>query len=80
MPRFYFHVYGPGFDAPDLVGKDCATLECAHKAAHRLAGDLVTTSLVSGKVPAASVIDVEDENLRPVLSLPLDERATQDRG
>jgi hypothetical protein len=73
VPRYFFHVHGDRFDAPDLAGKDCANLECAQKIAHRIAGELVMNSLLGGQVPMEVTIEVEDEDLRPVLSLPLHE-------
>ena len=73
MPLYYFHVHGARFDAADLTGKDCATLECAQKTAHRIAGELIMNSMVDGQVPMDITIAVEDEELRPVLTLPLHE-------
>jgi hypothetical protein len=73
MPLYYFHVHGAQMDVPDLAGKDCPSLECAQKIAHRMAGELVMNALVNGRVPMDVTIEVEDEELRPVLCLPINE-------
>jgi len=71
MPTFYFNVRGDDFDLPDLAGRECADTAQARAEAERLAADLVETALVAGELPLDAVVEVDDEELRPVLALPL---------
>ena len=73
MPLFYFNVRGDGYEVPDLAGRECADLEAARAEAERLAAELVETALVAGEVPPDATVEVDDEELRPVLALPLNE-------
>ena len=69
VPKFYFDVNGADFHWTDLVGRCCADL--ARREATLIAGEMITSSLMAGKVPHDAVIEVEDEAMRPVLELPL---------
>ena len=71
MPLFYFNVRSDGFDLPDLAGRELDDSAAARAEAERLAAELVETALVSGEVPPDAVVEVDDEELRPVLALPL---------
>ncbi len=73
MPVFYFNVRGERFEAPDLAGRECSSVEAARAEAERLAAELVETALVAGALPPDATIEVDDEELRPVLALPLNE-------
>jgi hypothetical protein len=43
----------------------------ARAEAERLAAELIETALVSGEMPPDAYVEVDDEEMRPVLSLPL---------
>jgi hypothetical protein len=71
VPRFYFNVNGADFHWTDLVGLRCADLSAARREATRIAGEMITSSLMAGELPRDAVIEVEDEAMRPVLEMPL---------
>ena len=71
MPIFYFNVNGDTFHWTDVVGKRCNDMLAVRREAHRIAGEMVSTSLIAGRVPDEAMIEVEDEDLRPVLALPI---------
>ena len=73
MPIYYFHVRGEGVDVPDIAGRLCADAAAARREAERMADDLVATALAAGTQPLDAVIEVDDEEQRPVLALPLRE-------
>jgi hypothetical protein len=75
MPLFYFNVRSEGFELPDLAGKELSDSEAARAEAERLAAELVETALVSGTIPPDAVVEVDDEEMRPVAALPLLSRA-----
>ncbi|HEX8573074.1 MAG TPA: hypothetical protein VF759_10010 [Allosphingosinicella sp.] len=71
MPTYYFSLRGENFELPDLAGKTLAD-DCAARAeAERLAAELVETALVAGALPPDATVEVDDEEMRPVLALPL---------
>ena len=71
MPAFYFHVRGSEFEMPDLTGRECVDAEAARGEAERLAAELIETALVAGELPPDATVEVDDENQRPLLALPL---------
>ena len=71
MPLFYFNVNGGDFHWTDLVGRRCDDVFEARREATRLAGEMITSSLMAGKLPDDAVIEVEDESMRPVLEMRL---------
>ena len=71
MPTYYFTLRGEGFESPDLAGKALADDAAARAEAERLAAELVETALVAGALPPDAVVEVDDEDMRPVLALPL---------
>ncbi|HEX8621102.1 MAG TPA: hypothetical protein VF718_03955 [Allosphingosinicella sp.] len=71
MPTYYFTLHGEGFELPDLAGKPLPDDAAARAEAKRLAAELVETALVAGTVPPDAVVEVDDEEMRPVLALPL---------
>ena len=71
MPLFYFNVDGGSFHWTDVVGKPCRDVAAARAEARRLAAEMVASSLLSGKIPHEAVIEVEAQELRPVLEMPL---------
>jgi hypothetical protein len=73
VPIYYFNVRGEGFEVPDIAGRLCADLAAAREEAERMAEDLVATALAAGALPLDAVIEVDDEEQRPVLALPLSE-------
>jgi hypothetical protein len=71
MPTYYFTLRGESFELPDLAGKSLPDDAAARAEAERLAAELVETALVAGTVPPDAVVEVDDEEMRPVLALPL---------
>jgi hypothetical protein len=75
MGTYYFHLRGEGYEVPDLAGRECDSPEAARAEAERLAAELIETALVSGAPPPDAIIEVDDEEQRPVLALPLNQAA-----
>ena len=73
MPIYYFNVRGEGFEVPDTAGRLCADPAAARREAERMAADLVGTAHAFGTLPLDAVIEVDDEEQRPILALPLRE-------
>ena len=71
MPIYYFNVRGDGLEVPDTAGRICADAASARREAESMAADLVATALSSGAPPPDAVIEVDDEDQRPILALPL---------
>ena len=71
MPTYYFNLRGEDFDLPDLAGKSLRDDAAAREEAEQLAAELVESALISGAVPPDAVVEVDDEQMRPVLALPL---------
>jgi hypothetical protein len=71
MPTYYFNLRGESFDLADLAGKTLPDDEAARAEAERLAAELVESALVAGTLPPDAVVEVDDEEMRPVLALPL---------
>jgi len=76
VPLFYFNVNGGTYHCTDLVGRNCRDIGAAHREAHRLAAEMITTSLIAGQVPEDAIIEVEDEDMRPVLEMRLSHAAS----
>jgi hypothetical protein len=71
MPTYYFNVRGEDFELPDLAGKRLDDDKAARAEAERLAAELVESALQAGTVPPDAVVEVDDEEMRPLLALPL---------
>lgn len=71
MPRYYFNVCCDRFEATDVVGEHCRDRTAAHAEALRAARAVVRTRLLSDDLPNIGWIEVEDEQHRPVLRVPL---------
>ena len=71
MPTYYFNVRGEHFELPDLAGKTLSDDAAARAEAERLAAELVESALVAGALPPDATVEVDDEEMRPVLALPL---------
>ena len=71
MPTYYFTLRGADFELPDLAGKSLSDDAAARAEAERLAAELVESALVAGTSPPNAVVEVDDEQMRPVLALPL---------
>lgn len=71
MPIYYFHLRGEDFELPDLAGKSLSNDSEAREEAERLAAELVESALICGTSPPDAVVEVDDEQMRPVLALPL---------
>ena len=70
MPRFFFNKLLSDATETDLVGEELSTSAEARRHAWDLATDLIQTRLATGEPPTGWV-EVEDEDHRPVLLLPL---------
>lgn len=73
MPIYYFNVRGQGFEVADTAGRLCDGPAAMRREAELMAQDLVVTALAAGEPPLDAVIEVDDEEQRPVLALPLRE-------
>ncbi len=71
MPTYYFNVRGENFERPDLAGKSLGDDAAARAEAERLAAELVESASISGRPPPDAVVEVDDEQMRPILALPL---------
>ena len=71
MPTYYFNLRGEDFELPDLAGKSLSDDAAARAEAERLAAELVETARVAGSLPPDAAVEVDDEEMRPVLVLPL---------
>lgn len=75
MPTYYFTLKGDDFESPDLAGKSLPDDEAARAEAERLAAELVENALIAGRTPPDAVVEVDDEQMRPILALPLNPAA-----
>jgi hypothetical protein len=71
MPHYYFNVECEDFRTTDLVGEDCSSLEAVRREALNTAREIIVDDLLSGRLPHAGWIEVEDEDQRAVLVLPI---------
>lgn len=76
MATYYFNVRCDEFETTDLVGEECDSLSSIRGEALRAARELVLSDLLSGRVPHRGWIEVEDEEHRPVLTLPISAAAS----
>ncbi|HEX8061822.1 MAG TPA: hypothetical protein VF535_01260 [Allosphingosinicella sp.] len=75
MPTYYFNLRGENFELPDLAGKRLSDDGAARLEAERLAAELIESALIAGTLPPDAVVEVDDEQMRPVLALPLNPAA-----
>ena len=71
MPRYYFNVCCEGFETTDLVGTTCPNDVAALGEALRAASAVARKRLRSNDLPGGGWIEVEDEDHREILRLPL---------
>ena len=71
MCVYYFNLKCDTFDAEDIEGQDCPTLEAARAEAIVAAGELIRGELALGELPTSGWIEVEDSTHRRVLRLPI---------
>jgi hypothetical protein len=71
MPRYYFNVRGDAFEEVDVVGKVCRNEVAALGEALSSASSILQKRLQAEGLSIAGSIEVEDEQHRPVLSLPI---------
>ncbi len=71
MPLFYFNVDGGTYHWTDVVGKPCKDVAAARAEARQIAAEMVASCLFAGRVPDDATIEVEDQNLRPILEMKL---------
>ena len=78
MPRYYFHIRGGPNAAEDLLGTDLPDNRAARAEAERRARDLSAEKTVEGEPPTEARLEVEDEERRPLFTLPhLSEAASE---
>ena len=70
MPRYYFNVCCDDYETTDVVGETCADDLAALSLAMRTACSVVQR-LIPRHFSANGFVEVEDEQHRPVLKLPL---------
>ena len=75
MRTYYFNIHCDGFQLTDIVGEVCESTEDARAEACRAARALIQDELLSGRLPNGW-IEVEDEEHRPVMVVPLRDAAT----
>jgi hypothetical protein len=73
MPTFFFHIRGGGIEAEDFIGMDLPSIEAARDEAVRAARDIMMDEIQAGRLSLKRRIDVEDQDQRPVFSLPFGE-------
>ncbi len=71
MPRYYFNVCCDAYEATDVVGESCPNDVAALSQALKKACAVVQQRLEPSDFSADGWIEVEDEQHRPVLKLPL---------
>jgi hypothetical protein len=69
MPRFYFNLYDDVIVIDD-EGRELSDLSAARAAAIQAARDLMCDQVRTGRLNLGHRIEVEDEDRRPVLTLP----------
>jgi hypothetical protein len=74
MPTFYFNVRGEELDVPDFAGKELRDAASARAEAERLAAEIARIALLAGAPAPDAVVEVDDEDLRPVAALPVSGR------
>jgi hypothetical protein len=75
MGTYYFNIHCDGFQLTDIVGELCPTAADARAEACRAARALIQDELLNGRVPSGW-IEVEDEEHRPVMVVPLRDAAS----
>lgn len=71
MPRYFFNFRSESCEEVDLVGKSCPDDVAALQEALTAAGAIMRRRLDAETFCAAGAIEVEDEQHRTVLTLPL---------
>ena len=71
MPRYYFNVCCEAYEATDVVGESCPDDVAALSTALSRACEVVKQRLVPADFSSDGWIEVEDEEHRPVLKLPI---------
>ena len=69
MPRFYFHLYDDAVTMDD-EGRELPDVATARKTAVEAARSLIAEQVLGGRLCLRCRIEVEDEDRRPVLTLP----------
>jgi hypothetical protein len=71
VPRYYFNVCCDRFEATDVIGEYCRGPSAARFEAMRAARAIVRKQLLSDEGPQRGWIEVEDEQHRSVMRVPL---------
>jgi len=75
MPRYYFHLHGPGDRLCDEEGVVLPDVEAAWYQAVRSARDLIRAEVESGCRFEEQTIEIADQEGRPLNQVPLSEVA-----
>ena len=70
MAKYFFHLRGGSADVSDLTGTQCDDLEAVRLRAYRAAREIIAHEVLGGRLPLGERIEVEDEDQRPVFTLP----------
>jgi hypothetical protein len=73
MPTFFFHIRGGAVEAEDFIGMDLPNVAAARNEAVRSARDIMMDEIQAGRLSLKRRIDVEDQDQRPIFSLPFGE-------
>jgi hypothetical protein len=76
MPHYYFNLCCEDYETTDLVGEMCPGVEAARREALRTAREIIRDDLLLGRTLHRGWIEVEDEEHRAVLRLPLSAAAS----
>ena len=71
MPKFFINIRCPDYRVDDLSGGECADLDQVRGQAEQTAKALVRATRLRGGSSEEGWIEVEDEDHRPLLVLPL---------
>ena len=71
MPRYYFNVCCEGFETTDVIGAHCPNDVAALGEALKAASAVAQKRLLANDLPGGGWIEVEDEQHREILRLPL---------
>jgi hypothetical protein len=71
MRRYFFNIRGEGFEETDLIGRRCKNDVAALSEAMAMASEIVHDRMAVLHVAHPGQIEVEDEQHRTILTLPL---------
>ncbi len=78
MPRFFFHVWDTNAFVPDPNGSDLPDLATAKREAVASARDILVDGRSRGEDRSRWILEVQDEQKKIVLKVPLNEAASSE--